>query len=195
MKRFFDFTSSLLGLILLSPIFIFVGIAISFSSNGGIFYKQKRVGKGNKDFTLYKFRSMIIGADAKGLLSVGKDGKDPRVTKIGYIIRKCKIDELPQLFNVLKGDMSLVGPRPEVRKYVLLYTPEQKQVLNVRPGITDVASIAFANENDILSKHYNPEQYYIDVIMPKKIEMNLEYIAHRSLCKDIKIILRTLFNQ
>ena len=136
---------------------------------------------------------MRVGADKKGLLSFGRAGKDRRVTTIGYIIRKYKIDELPQLFNVLKGDMSFVGPRPEVRKYVLLYTPEQKRVLDVRPGITDVASIAFANENDILSKHYNPEQYYIDVIMPKKIEMNLDYIDHRSLRKDIKIILRTLF--
>ena len=193
MKRSFDFTSSLLGLILLSPIFIFVGIAISFSSNGGIFYKQKRVGKGNKDFTLYKFRSMIIGADSKGLLSVGKDGKDPRVTKIGYIIRKYKIDELPQLFNVLKGDMSLVGPRPEVRKYVDLYSEEQKQILNVRPGITDISSITFRNENDLLSQSNNPEQYYINEIMPQKISLSLNYIKTRTFFGDIKLIFKTIF--
>ncbi|HBN04480.1 MAG TPA: glycosyl transferase [Bacteroidales bacterium] len=192
MKRFFDFTSSLIGLILLSPIFIFVGIAISFSSKGGIFYKQKRVGKGNKDFTLYKFRSMIIGADSKGLLSVGKDGKDPRVTKIGYIIRKYKIDELPQLFNVLKGDMSLVGPRPEVRKYVDLYSEEQKQILNVRPGITDISSITFRNENDLLSQSNNPEQYYINEIMPQKIALSLNYIKTRTFFGDIKLIFKTI---
>src|SRR5574344_822708 len=165
MKRFFDFTSSLLGLILLSPIFIFVGIAISFSSNGGIFYKQKRVGKGNKDFSLYKFRSMIIGADSKGLLSVGKDGKDPRVTKIGYILRKYKIDELPQLFNVLIGDMSLVGPRPEVRKYVNFYSKEQRKVLSVRPGITDYASINYIDENSILGEATDPDKIYIEKII------------------------------
>ena len=193
MKRSFDFTSSLIGLILLSPIFIFVVIAISFSSNGGIFYKQKRVGKGNKDFTLYKFRSMIIGADSKGLLSVGKDGKDPRVTKIGYIIRKYKIDELPQLFNVLKGDMSLVGPRPEVRKYVDLYSEEQKQILNVRPGITDISSITFRNENDLLSQSNNPEQYYIKEIMPQKISLSLNYIKTRTFFGDIKLIFKTIF--
>lgn len=193
MKRAFDFVCALCGLIALSPLFIIVSLCVWISSKGSVFYTQKRVGKGNKDFSIYKFRSMRVGADKKGLLSFGRAGKDRRVTTIGYIIRKYKIDELPQLFNVLKGDMSFVGPRPEVRKYVLLYTPEQKRVLDVRPGITDVASIAFANENDILSKHYNPEQYYIDVIMPKKIEMNLDYIDHRSLRKDIKIILRTLF--
>jgi Sugar transferases involved in lipopolysaccharide synthesis len=192
-KRAFDFVCALCGLIALSPLFIIVSLCVWISSKGSVFYTQKRVGKGNKDFSIYKFRSMRVGADKKGLLSFGRAGKDRRVTTIGYIIRKYKIDELPQLFNVLKGDMSFVGPRPEVRKYVLLYTPEQKRVLDVRPGITDVASIAFANENDILSKHYNPEQYYIDVIMPKKIEMNLDYIDHRSLRKDIKIILRTLF--
>lgn len=193
MKRFFDFTLSLFGLILLSPIFIFVGLAISFTSKGGIFYKQQRVGKGNKDFTLYKFRSMIVGADSKGLLSVGKDGKDPRVTKIGYFIRKYKIDELPQLLNVLMGDMSLVGPRPEVRKYVDLYSEEQKQILNVLPGITDISSITYRNENDLLAQSNDPEQFYINEIMPEKISLSLNYIKTRTLFKDFKIILKTIF--
>ncbi len=193
MKRVFDFTSSLLGLIFLSPVFIVVGLLILSTSKGGVFYKQKRVGKDNKDFILFKFRSMVVGADTKGLLSIGKKGRDPRITPIGYYLRKYKIDELPQLFNVLIGDMSLVGPRPEVRKYVDLYTEEQKQILKVRPGITDIASITFRNENDILSQSPNPEEYYIKEIMPQKIALSLNYIKDRTLLKDIKIILKTIF--
>lgn len=193
MKRIFDFTTSLIGLIIISPILLFIALFISLESKGGVFYKQKRVGKGNKDFYVYKFRSMIVDADKKGLLSIGKDGKDPRVTKVGYIIRKYKLDELPQLLNVLKGDMSLVGPRPEVRKYVELYTEEQKQVFKVRPGITDIASIKFRNENDLLSQSPNPEEYYIKEIMPQKLSLNLEYIKTRTFFGDIKLIFKTIF--
>ena len=193
MKRIFDFTTSLIGLIIISPILLFIALIISLGSKGGVFYKQKRVGKGNKDFYVYKFRSMIVDADKKGLLSIGKDGKDPRVTKIGYILRKYKLDELPQLLNVLKGDMSLVGPRPEVRKYVDLYNKEQMQVFNVRPGITDIASIKFRNENDLLSQSPNPEEYYIKEIMPQKLSLNLEYIKTRTFLGDIKLIFKTIF--
>lgn len=193
MKRIFDFTTSLIGLIIISPILLFIALIISLESKGGVFYKQKRVGKGNKDFYVYKFRSMIVDADKKGLLSIGKDGKDPRVTKVGYIIRKYKLDELPQLLNVLKGDMSLVGPRPEVRKYVDLYNKEQMQVFKVRPGITDIASIKFRNENDLLSQSPNPEEYYIKEIMPQKLALNLEYIKTRTFLGDIKLIFKTIF--
>ena len=192
MKRAFDFILSLIGLILLSPIFLIISLLIALSSKGGVFYKQTRVGKDNIDFKVYKFRSMIVDADKKGLLSIGKDGRDPRVTKIGYILRKYKLDELPQLINVLKGDMSLVGPRPEVRKYVDLYDDKQKEILKVRPGITDIASITFKNENDLLSQSPNPEDYYIQEIMPKKISLSLEYVKTRTLIKDIKLIFKTI---
>lgn len=192
MKRAFDFIFSFIGLILLSPIFLIISLLIALSSKGGVFYKQTRVGKDNIDFKVYKFRSMIVDADKKGLLSIGKDGRDPRVTKIGYILRKYKLDELPQLINVLKGDMSLVGPRPEVRKYVDLYDDKQKEILKVRPGITDIASITYRNENDLLSQNPNPEDYYIQEIMPKKISLSLEYVKTRTLIKDIKLIFKTI---
>lgn len=192
MKRAFDFIFSFIGLILLSPIFLIISLLIALSSKGGVFYKQTRVGKDNIDFKVYKFRSMIVNADKKGLLSIGKDGRDPRITKIGYILRKYKLDELPQLINVLKGDMSLVGPRPEVRKYVDLYDNKQKEILKVRPGITDIASITFRNENDLLSQNPNPEDYYIQEIMPKKISLSLEYVKTRTLIKDIKLIFKTI---
>jgi len=192
MKRAFDFIFSFIGLILLSPIFLIISLLIALSSKGGVFYKQTRVGKNNKDFKVYKFRSMIVNADKKGLLSIGKDGRDPRVTKIGYILRKYKFDELPQLINVIKGDMSLVGPRPEVRQYVDLYDDNQKEILKVRPGITDIASITFKNENDLLSQNPNPEDYYIQEIMPKKISLSLEYVKTRTLIKDIKLIFKTI---
>lgn len=193
MKRTFDFIFSFIGLILFSPIFLIISLLIALSSKGGVFYKQTRVGKDNIDFKVYKFRSMIVDADKKGLLSIGKDGRDPRVTKIGYILRKYKLDELPQLINVIKGDMSLVGPRPEVRQYVDLYDDNQKEILKVRPGITDIASITFKNENDLLSQSPNPEQYYIQEIMPKKISLSLEYVKTRTLIKDIKLIFKTIF--
>lgn len=191
MKRLFDITASFFGIIILSPLLIFIGLWVGLSSKGGVFYKQIRVGKNNKDFKLYKFRSMRVNSDKQGLLTVGS--KDSRITKAGYFIRKYKIDELPQLFNVLKGDMSFVGPRPEVRRYVDLYSKEQMQVLKVAPGITDPASIKYRNENDILSSASNPEEYYIQHIMPDKLKINIDYINKRTFIKDIKIIFQTIF--
>lgn len=191
MKRLFDITASFFGIIILSPLLIFIGLWVGLSSKGGVFYKQIRVGKNNKDFKLYKFRSMRVNSDKQGLLTVGS--KDSRITKAGYFIRKYKIDELPQLFNVLKGDMSFVGPRPEVRRYVDLYSKEQMKVLSVRPGITDPASIKYRNENDILSSQSNPEEYYIQHIMPDKLQINIDYINKRTFVKDIKIIFQTIF--
>lgn len=190
LKRIFDIVFSFLGIIVLLPIFIIISLLVGFSSRGGVFYKQKRVGKDNKDFTLYKFRSMKVNSDKKQLITVGE--KDNRVTKIGYFIRKYKIDELPQLFNVLRGDMSFVGPRPEVRYYVDMYSDEQKQVLSVRPGITDIASIEYRNENAILEKADNPQEFYIKEVMPKKLELNRQYIISQSFIGDIKLILKTI---
>ncbi len=189
MKRLFDITASGLGLLVLSPLFLILAVWIKLDSPGPVFYRQVRVGRGNKDFRLFKFRSMRVGSDKKGLITVG--GHDPRVTRSGYYIRKYKLDELPQLINVFIGDMSLVGPRPEVRKYVDLYTPEQLHVLDVRPGITDMASIRYRNENELLELAADPEQYYRDVVMPDKLRINLEYIADHSFIKDLKIIFMT----
>lgn len=191
MKRLFDITASFFGILILSPLLIFIGLWVGLSSKGGVFYKQIRVGKNNKDFKLYKFRSMRVNSDKQGLLTVGS--KDSRITKAGYFIRKYKIDELPQLINVLKGDMSFVGPRPEVRRYVDLYSEEQMKVLSVRPGITDPASIKYRNENDLLSSESNPEEYYIQHIMPDKLKINIDYINTRTFFKDIKIIFQTIF--
>ncbi|PJA07931.1 MAG: glycosyl transferase [Flavobacteriales bacterium CG_4_10_14_0_2_um_filter_32_8] len=190
LKRLFDIFFSLIGLVILLPFFIIIGLIIIFDSKGGIFYKQVRVGKNGKDFGLYKFRSMKTDADKKGLLTVG--GRDSRITNVGYSIRKYKLDELPQLINVFIGDMSLVGPRPEVRKYVDLYNLEQQQVLLVKPGITDYASIEYFNENELLGKSENPEKTYIDEIMPAKLKLNLKYINEYTTFTDIKIIFKTL---
>lgn len=191
MKRLFDIISSGCGLIVLSPIFIVIAIWVKLDSKGPVFYRQIRVGKDNKDFRLFKFRSMKIGADRQGLITVG--GRDPRVTRSGYYIRKYKLDELPQLINVFIGDMSVVGPRPEVRKYVDLYTPEQMRVLSVRPGITDLASIRYRNENELLEIVDDPETYYREVIMQDKLKINLEYVDNRSFLGDIKLIFATLY--
>lgn len=177
------------GLIVLCPIFIIIAIWIKLDSSGPVFYKQIRVGRYNKDFGLLKFRSMRVGSDKAGLITIG--GRDPRVTRSGYYIRKYKLDELPQLINVFIGDMSLVGPRPEVRKYVDLYTTEQMEVLNVRPGITDLASIRYRNENELLEKADDPNKYYVDVIMQDKLKINLEYVRNHSFWYDIKLIFKT----
>lgn len=189
MKRVFDILMSLIGLVMLSPVFLFLAIWIKLDSKGPVFYKQIRVGKNGMDFELFKFRSMKVDADKKGLLTIG--GRDPRVTKSGYFIRKYKLDEFPQLLNVLKGSMSLVGPRPEVRKYVDLYNQEQLKVLSVQPGITDYASIKYRNENDILAKSDNPEQTYVKEIMPEKLQLNQQYVKEVSLFTDIKLIFLT----
>jgi len=188
-KRGIDILFSLIGLICLFPFFIFISFFIFITSKGGVFFVQLRVGKNNKDFKLYKFRTMFLNSDNKGLLTVGNN--DERITKLGYYLRKNKLDELPQLINVLNGTMSLVGPRPEVRKYVNLYNSEQKSILDVKPGITDLASIMYYNENEILANSVNPEQTYINEIMPIKLEINKKYINEMSLLTDLKIIFKT----
>lgn len=189
MKRLFDVIASGCGLIVLSPIFVVMTIWIKCDSSGPVFYRQIRVGRNNKDFRIFKFRSMRTGSDKGSLVTIG--GRDPRVTRSGYFIRKFKLDELPQLINVFLGDMSLVGPRPEVRHYVDYWTPEQMHVLDVRPGITDPASIKFRNENELLDKAENPEKYYIEVIMQEKIKLYLEYVENASFWYDIKLIFKT----
>lgn len=193
MKRIFDILVSGVGLILLSPILFFISLWIKLDSKGPVFYCQTRVGRGNRDFRIFKFRSMNTGADKGSLITIG--GRDPRITRSGYFIRKYKIDELPQLINVFIGDMSFVGPRPEVRRYVEMYTVEQMQVLSVRPGITDVASIKYRNENEILGSVENPDEYYIRVLMPDKLRLNMEYMDKRTFLSDIKIILITVLGK
>lgn len=190
-KRLFDIIASLIGIIILSPFLIIIGLLVVIGSRGGAFYRQIRVGKDMKEFKLFKFRTMYSDSDKKGLLTIGM--KDNRITRIGYYLRKYKLDELPQLFNVLVGDMSIVGPRPEVPKYVAMYNEEQKKVLTVRPGITDYASIEYANENDILDKAENPEELYIKEVMPAKLALNKKYIEEMGVGTDLRIIARTLW--
>ena len=189
MIRFFDILFSIIGLALLSPLFTVLYFLIRIESQGGGFYSQERIGKNGKPFKLFKFRSMRIGSDKKGLITIGE--KDNRITKTGFILRKYKLDELPQLWNVFIGDMSLVGPRPEVKKYTDLYTEEQKQVLQVRPGITDWASIKYVDENKILGESKDPDDAYVNLIMPNKIKLNMVYIQHQTLGEYFKIIFTT----
>ena len=191
MKRLFDIVASGLGLIVLSPLFLILAIWIKLDSKGPVFYRQVRVGYKNKDFRIFKFRSMRVGADKGSLVTIG--GHDPRVTRSGYFIRKFKFDELPQLINVFLGDMSLVGPRPEVRHYVDYWTPEQMHVLDVRPGITDPASIKFRNENELMEQAEAPEKYYIEVIMQEKIKLYLEYVENHSFFYDLGLIFKTFW--
>lgn len=190
LKRLFDIIFSFVGIVLLSPFLVIISLLIILESKGGIFYLQERVGKNNINFKIIKFRTMKPGSDKKGLLTIGD--KDNRVTKIGYYLRKYKLDELPQLINILKGDMSFVGPRPEVRKYVDLYNKNQMKVLTVKPGLTDYSSIEYINESEILKMSDNPEKTYIEEVMPKKLELNLFYINNQSFKNDIKIILNTI---
>lgn len=191
MKRIIDIMASGCGLLVLSPIFLILAIWIKLDSKGPVFYRQVRVGKNGKDFRIFKFRSMVVNADKGSLITVG--GRDPRITRSGYYIRKYKLDELAQLINVFIGDMSLVGPRPEVRKYVDLYTEEQKKVLTVRPGITDYASIEYMDENVLLEKSSDPDKTYIEEIMPAKIELNMRYINNPKLYEYFKLIFLTIF--
>jgi len=186
LKRLVDIVVSLFFLFLLFPILVLLAILIKLESNGPVFYLQVRVGLNGKDFRIFKFRTMFIGSDKAGLLTVG--GRDPRITKVGVFIRKYKLDELPQLINVLNGEMSLVGPRPEVRKYVNMYNDEQLKVLSVKPGITDYASIQYSDENELLAKSVDPEKTYIEEVMPAKLLLNLKYINEISLLTDLKII-------
>lgn len=189
-KRLFDMFFSLAGLILLLPFFIVISFLIKFNSKGPVFYKQWRVGLNGKEFRLLKFRTMHVDADRKGLLTVG--GRDPRITGTGYFLRKYKLDELPQLWNVFVGEMSLVGPRPEVRKYVDLYNDEQRKVLSVRPGITDYASLEYFDENELLAKSNQPEKTYVEEVIPVKLKLNQRYIKEAGLITDLKLILKTL---
>ncbi len=191
MKRIFDIVASGFGLIVLSPLFLILAIWIKLDSKGPVFYRQVRVGYKNKDFRIFKFRSMRVGADKGSLVTIG--GHDPRVTKSGYWIRKFKLDELPQLINVFVGDMSLVGPRPEVRHYVDYWTPEQMHVLDVRPGITDPASIKFRNENELMERAEDPEKYYIEVIMQEKIKLYLEYVEKHNFFYDLGLVFKTFW--
>ncbi len=189
MKRLFDIICSIIILLVFFPFGLTISLIILMTSKGGVFYRQERIGKNGVPFMLYKFRSMSVGADKKGTLTVGM--RDSRITPIGVFIRKYKLDEFPQFINVLKGDMSIVGPRPEVSEFVALYTEEQREILNVKPGITDLASLAYFEENALLAKSNNPRQTYVDEIMPAKIELNKEYIRQPTLTNDMKIMWRT----
>ena len=189
-KRLFDVLVSSVMSVLLSPLLLVLAFGVKFSSKGPVFYMQERIGKNEKPFRIFKFRTMFLDADKKGLLTVG--GRDPRVTRVGYFLRKYKLDELPQLFNVVLGEMSLVGPRPEVKRYVEMYSVEQKKVLEVKPGITDYASIEYSNENELLGKADDPEKMYVEEIMPAKLKLNLRYVKEQSFLVDLKIIFRTI---
>jgi len=186
MTRVLDILFSLFGLILLLPVFLVIAVIIVIDSRGGVFFRQQRVGRYGKDFGLFKFRTMRTGAAKQGDLTVG--ARDSRITKAGYFLRKYKLDELPQLINVLLGQMSLVGPRPEIRKYVDLYTDDQRKVLSVRPGVTDYASIEYSNENEILGRSADPEQTYIRDVMPAKILLNMRYINSPTVGNYLKVI-------
>jgi len=190
LKRIFDIISSLVVLTMGFPFFILIAFLIGIDSKGGVFFIQQRVGKNNRNFGLFKFRTMRSDSEKAGQITVG--GKDPRITKIGYFLRKFKLDEFPQLLNVIKGDMSIIGPRPEVRRYVDMYSKEQLKVLAVRPGLSDFASIEYINENELLGKSDNPEKTYIEEIMPAKLQLNLKYIEQKSFSTDIKLIFKTI---
>lgn len=188
-KRVFDLFSALFALLLFSPLFILISLAIISDSRGGVFYKQRRIGRAGKLFFMYKFRSMHPN-QFMDKLTVGKDS---RITTTGSIIRKFKLDELPQLINIIKGEMSVVGPRPETPNYVSLYTDEQKKVLTVRPGLTDYASLKYINESALLAKYSNPQKAYVEQILPVKLKLNLKYIEERSFLLDLRIIFLTVF--
>ena len=190
LKRLFDIIFSLIVLFTLLPVFIVVAVLIGVDSKGGVFFKQIRVGKNNVDFFLYKFRTMSVGSDKKGQITIGNN--DGRITKVGSLLRKYKLDEFPQLLNILNGEMSIVGPRPEVRKYVELYTKEQLNVLSVKPGLTDYASLEYINESEILGNSEDPNQTYINEIMPLKLKLNLKYISKISFITDLSLIFKTI---
>jgi len=189
-KRIFDIIFSLLGLILLLPLLFLIALFLKIETKGPVFYLQTRVGKNNIDFRIFKFRTMNVGSDKKGFLTIGD--RDPRVTKVGYFLRKYKLDELPQLINVLANDMSFVGPRPEIRQYVDYYSDDDLLILSVKPGITDLASIYFRNEVELLKNANDPEALYIQTILPKKLELNKKYINSNNILTDFKIILTTI---
>lgn len=189
-KRIFDIVLSFIGLIVLLPLFLVVSIIIKFDSKGPVFFRQIRIGKGSKEFKIFKFRTMGADAGKKGMqITIGRDS---RITRVGHVLRKTKMDELPQLINVLIGDMSFVGARPEVPRYVEMYDDYQLNILKLRPGITDLASIVYRNESNLLGQSNNPEETYIYEIMPNKIELNIEYIKNISVLYDIKLIIKTI---
>ena len=188
-KRIIDLLLAGTALVILSPLLLILAAWVGLSSKGGVFYRQERVGRYGKPFQLIKFRSMRPASDQKGLLTVGND---QRITPVGHILRKYKLDELPQLWNIIKGEMSIVGPRPEVQKYVDYYSPEQKKVLELRPGLTDYASLEYFEEARLLAESPNPEQTYIQEVMPAKLNLNLRYLAEQSLVTDLKIIGQTI---
>ena len=189
-KRAMDIVVSAAALCVLWPVLALIALAIVVDDPGPVFYRQVRVGRGGRTFRIFKFRTMVVDADRKGLsITVGRDS---RITRVGAFLRRTKLDELAQLLNVLCGQMSFVGPRPEVPRYVELYTPYQRQVLLVRPGITDYASIAYRNENDLLAGADDPERLYIETIMPDKIELNMKYLREISPLTDVRLILRTV---
>lgn len=189
-KRLFDILGSLLAVLLLSPVLLVIIIAVSSGSPGGPFFRQVRVGREGRHFRLLKFRTMRPGSESQGQITVGE--RDPRITGIGHVLRRSKLDELPQLLNILWGDMSIVGPRPEVPKYVALYTDEQRAVLDVRPGLSSLASIAYINENEILGRSSDPERTYIEEVMPAKLALDLRYVREQSLWMDLGIIAATV---
>lgn len=191
LKRIFDIFFALVGLLILFPLLLIIGILIKLDSKGPIFFRQERIGRNKIPFYLFKFRSMKVDAEKLGQLTVG--GRDPRVTRMGYFIRKFKLDEFPQFINILNGDMSFVGPRPEVKCYVDLYSQEQLRVLEVKPGLTDYASIKYMDENEILAAAKDPEKAYIEEVMPDKLKLNLKYVEEQGLITDVKIILQTVY--
>lgn len=190
MKRFFDIIASALALILLSPLFFIIAVAIKICDGGPIFYAQIRVGKGFVPFKIYKFRTMVVGAEKIGSAITAKG--DERVTKIGKLLRRWKLDELPQLMNVLKGDMSIVGPRPEDPKYVNIFKDDYRKILQVKPGITDYASLEYRHEEEVLAKYEDPEKAYVEFVLPRKIELSKKYIRERTILKDIALIIKTI---
>jgi len=189
LKRIFDIFLSLIILIIFLPIGSFIALWILLESKGGIFYFQERIGQFGVPFQLWKFRTMKINSDKLGKLTVGM--KDPRITKSGYILRKYKLDEFPQFMNVLIGNMSIVGPRPEVKEYVDLYSNSQRQILKVKPGITDIASLEYFKENELLGKSEDPHKTYVEEIMPAKIELNKKYLENPTIFNDVRIMIRT----
>lgn len=190
MKRAFDIVFSFLALVVLLPVLLVVALAVALTSPGGAFFQQVRVGRGGAEFRLLKFRTMRPDSERAGQLTVG--GRDPRITRIGYVLRKSKLDELPQLWNVLKGEMSIVGPRPEVPRYVAMYDATQREVLSVRPGLTGMASIAYIDENEVLARAADAERAYIEQVMPAKLELDLRYVREHDMLLDLRIIARTL---
>jgi len=189
MKRAFDIVFSIIALLLLSPLILFISVGIILDSKGGVFFRQKRIGLHEKPFLLFKFRSMFLDSERNGQLTLGN--KDARITSFGRVLRRSKMDEIPQLLNVLKGEMSVVGPRPEVEKYVKLYTLEQKKIFQIKPGLTDYASIKYIDEDEVLAASETPEYSYIHTIMPDKLKINLDYLENNCLLMDMRILFAT----